>query len=142
LKKAYCDSNSKLNEKQQILNGLENDFNIQMIQCMSLQNQIQTAVERIKEIALNKRTHENSSQYIDQLIKSEEMQKKEGYLERIQGYYELKKNHKYISDLFKREENKAMKDLNQFTKEYIDNMKNKNKSQLKAITERKGCLIF
>ena len=47
-------------------------------------------VERLKEIALNKRTHENSSQYIDQLIKSEEMQKNEGYLERIQYLNEVK----------------------------------------------------
>ena len=36
-----------------------------MYKCMSLQNQVQTAVERLKEIALNKRTHENSSQYIE-----------------------------------------------------------------------------
>ena len=56
-----------------------------MIQCMSLQNQVQIAVERLKEITLNKRTHENSGQYIDQLILSEKMQKKEGYLERIQS---------------------------------------------------------
>ena len=143
LKKAYCDSNNKLSAKQQILNGLENDFNIQMIQCMSLQNQVQIAVERLKEIALNKRTHENSGQYIDQLIQSEKMQKKEGYLERIQSLSELKKKHGLISDLFKRQENKAMKDLNQFTKEYIENMKKKNNGQqLKAMSSNKDCLIF
>ena len=143
LKKAYCDSNNKLSAKQQILNGLENDFNIQMIQCMSLQNQVQTAVERLKEIALNKRTHENSGQYIDQLIESEKMQKKEGYLERIQSLNELKKKHGLISDLFKRQENKTIKDLNQFTKEYIEKMKKKNNGQqLKAMTSNKDCVIF
>lgn len=110
---------------------------------MSLQNQVQTAVERLKEIALNKRTHENSGQYIDQLIESEKMQKKEGYLERIQSLHELKKKHGLISDLFKRQENKTIKDLNQFTKEYIEKMKNKNNGQqLKAMTFRKECVIF
>ena len=68
LKNAYYDTESKLNLKQQLLNGLEKDFNIQIYKCMSLQNQIQIAVERLKEIALNKRTHENASQYIDRLI--------------------------------------------------------------------------
>ena len=68
LKNAYYDTESKLNLKQQLLNGLEKDFNAQMYKCMSLQNQVQTAVERLKEIALNKRTHENASQYIDRLI--------------------------------------------------------------------------
>ena len=62
--------------KQQILNGLEKGFNAQMYKCMSLQNQIQISVERLKEIALNKRTYENTSQYIDQLIESEKIQKK------------------------------------------------------------------
>lgn len=141
LKNAYYDSNNKLNAKQQILNGLQNDFNVQMYNCMLLQNQVQTAVERLKEIALNKRSHESSSQYIDQLIKSEEMQKKEGYLERIQSLYELKKKHKLISDLFKRQENSAMKDLNQFTKEYIKNMAGKGgDGSIKAMNEK--CLIF
>ena len=109
---------------------------------MSLQNQIQISVERLKEIALNKRTHENSSQYIDQLIKSEEMQKKNGYLERIQSLHELRKKHEMISDLFKRQENKALKDLNQFTKEYIDNANQQNKGTLGTMNEKKDCLIF
>ena len=142
LKNAYYDADSKLNLKQQLLNGLEKDFNAQMYLCMSLQNQVQTAVERLKEIALNKRTHENSSQYIDQLIKSEEMQKKDGYLERIQSLHELRKKHEMISNLFKRQENKAMKDLNQFTKEYIDSMNQQNKGTLDSMNRKKGCLIF
>ena len=142
LKNAYYDADSKLNLKQQLLNGLEKDFNAQMYLCMSLQNQVQTAVERLKEIALNKRTHENSSQYIDQLIKSEEMQKKDGYLERIQSLHELRKKHEMISNLFQRQENKAMKDLNQFTKEYIDSMNQQNKGTLDSMNKKKGCLIF
>ena len=119
LKSAYYDD-SKLSFKQQLLNELEKDFNAQMYKCMSFQNQVQKAVERLKKIALNKRTHENISQYIDQLIESEKMHKKDGYLERIHSLNEPRKKHEVISNLFKRQENKAMKDLNQFTKEYID----------------------
>ncbi len=139
LKKAYVDSNSKLNAKQQILNGLQNDFNIQMYKCMKLQNQVQAAVERLKEIALNKRSHESSGQYIDQLIKSEEMQKKDGYLNRIQSLHELKKRHQLIADSFKSQQNKAMKDLDQFTEEYINNMCKNGEGNLKA---NNNCCIF
>lgn len=117
-----------------------------MYKCMSLQNQYQKAVERLKEIALNKRTHENTSQYIsqyiDQLIESEKMHKKDGYLERIYSLNELRKKHEIISNLFKRQENKAMKDLNQFTKEYIDIDNQQNKGTLYSMNEKEDCLIF
>jgi len=142
LKNAYYEAESKLNLKQQILNGLEKDFNAQMYKCMSLQNQIQISVERLKELALNKRTYENTSQYIDQLIESEKIQKKDGYLERIQALHELRKKHEMILDLFKRQENKALKDLNQFTKEYIDNANQQNKGTFDTMNEKKDCLIF
>ena len=39
-------------------------------------------------------------------------------------------------------ENKAMKDLNQFTKEYIDSMNQQNKGTLDSMNKKKGCLIF
>ena len=42
-----------------------------------------------------------------------------------------------ISDLFKRQENKVMKDLNQFTKEYIDNANQQNKGTLGTMNEKK-----
>ena len=70
------------------------------------------------------------------------MQKKDGYIERIQALHKLKKKHEMISDLFKRQENKAMKNLNQFTKEYIDNENQQNKGTLDSINEEKDCLIF
>ena len=79
---------------------------------------------------------------IDQLIESEKMPKKNGYLERIHFLNELRKKHEMISNLFKRQENKAMKDLNQFTKEYIDNMNQQNKGTLDSMNEKKDCLIF
>ena len=47
-----------------------------------------------------------------------------------------------ISDLFKRKENKIMKDLNQFTKEFIDNVNQQNKGTLDTMNEKKDCLIF
>jgi hypothetical protein len=47
-----------------------------------------------------------------------------------------------ISDLFKRQENKVMKGLNQFTKEYIDNANQQNKGTLGTMNEKKDCLIF
>ena len=46
------------------------------------------------------------------------------------------------SDLFKRQENKAMKDLNQFIKEYIDNANQQIKGTLNSMNEKKDCLIF
>ena len=113
-----------------------------MYKCMSFQNQVQKAVERLKKITLNERTHENISQYIDQLIESEKMNKKDGYLERIHSLNEPGKKHEVISNLFKRQENKAMKDLNQFTKEYIDNANQQNKGTLGTMNEKKDCLIF
>ena len=35
-----------------------------------------------------------------------------------------------------------MKDLNQFTKEYIDSMNQQNKGTLDSMNKKKGCLIF
>ena len=67
------------------------------------------------------------------------MQKKDGYIERIQALHKLKKKHEMISDLFKRQENKVMKDLNQFTKEYIDNANQQNKGTLGTMNEKKDC---
>ena len=56
LKNAYYEAESKLNLRQQLLTGLEKDFNAQINKYMSLQNQIQISVERLIEIALNKKT--------------------------------------------------------------------------------------
>jgi hypothetical protein len=137
--KAYYDSGNNLNVKQQILNGLQNDLDIQMYQCMKLLNQVQLSVERLKEIALNKKIHESSIQYIDQLIKSEKIQKKPGYLERIQSLDEIKKRHKIISDLYKSQETSSMKDLDKFTEEYINSHSQGN---MKIMSYDKNCCIF
>jgi hypothetical protein len=53
------------------------------------------------------------------------MQKNEGYLERIQYLNEVKKIYKHISDLFQRKGNKDLLDLEQFTKDYLDNINKK-----------------
>ena len=64
---------------------------------------------------------------------------KDGYLERMHSLNELRKKHEMISNLFQRQENKAMKDLNQFTKEYIDNANQQNKGTLGTMNEKKDC---
>ena len=70
-------------------------------------------------------------------LNQKKYKKKDGYLKRIQFLHELRIMHKMISDLFKRQENKAMKDLNQFTKEFIDNANQQIKGTLNQMNEKK-----
>ena len=75
MKELYLDLKNQLKEKQDFLKELKNDFILKIIQYMHLFNKCQIDVEKLKEIALNKRSYEYNTYtyFIDDLISLEEM---------------------------------------------------------------------
>ena len=98
LKARYYDNKSKLSKQTQYINGLKNDFDIITMNCLDTQERIKNSVDRLKQIALNSNSYESSEEYLDLLIESEKSEKKKGYIERIKGYEELKKQHKILRE--------------------------------------------
>lgn len=133
LEKRYYDSKSTLSKKAQYINGLKNDFNNVTMSCLSTQEQIKNSIDKLKQIALNSNSYESSEEYLDLLIESEKSEKKKGYVERIKGYEELKKQHKILRDAYKNE-NSTTKSFEQFKQEFLAKEKDAKKDG--------NCLIF
>ena len=103
LEKRYYDEKSKLSKQAIYINGLKNDFMHITMSCMNIQEQIKNSVDKLKKIALNSNSYESSEEYIDFLIESEKSERKKGYLERIKGLEELKKQHQILREVYKNE---------------------------------------
>ena len=133
LEKRYYDEKSKLSKQAQYINGLKNDFMHITMSCMNIQEQIKNSVDKLKKIALNSNSYESSEEYIDLLIESEKSEKKKGYLERIKGLEELKKQHQILREAYKNE-NSTTKSFEQFKKEFLEKEQNAKKDE--------NCCIF
>jgi GTP-binding protein EngB required for normal cell division len=133
LEKRYYDEKSKLSKQAQYINGLKNDFMHITMSCMNIQEQIKNSVDKLKKIALNSNSYESSEDYIDFLIESEKSERKKGYLERIKGLEELKKQHQILREVYKNE-NSTTKSFEQFKKEFLEKEQNAKKDE--------NCCIF
>ena len=133
LEKRYYDSKSKLTREAQYINGLKNDFMHITMSCLNTQEQIKNSVDKLKKIALNSNSYESSEEYIDLLIESEKSEKKKGYMERIKGYEELKKQHQILREAYKNE-NSTTKSFEDFKKEFLEKEQNAKKDE--------NCSIF
>ena len=100
---------------------------------MNIQEQIKNSVDKLKKIALNSNSYESSEEYIDFLIESEKSERKKGYLERIKGLEELKKQHQILREVYKNE-NSTTKSFEQFKKEFLEKEQNAKKDE--------NCCIF
>ena len=119
LEKRYYDEKSKLSKQAQYINGLKNDFmHITMI-CLNTQEQIKNSDDKLKKIALNSNSYESSEEYIDLLIESEKSEKNKGYLDRVRGLEELKKQHQILREPYKNE-NSTTKTLEHFKTEFLE----------------------
>ena len=119
LKKLNLSHKKKLKEEQDFLNELKNLKNKEYIEYLLLYNKTLIDVEKLKEIALNKKSYD-SIYLIDILIDLESHNKKENYSERVKSLNKLKRKYQLLSDLFKRNENKEYKDLEKIKKIIID----------------------
>ena len=133
LEKRYYDEKSKLSKQAIYINGLKNDFMHITMSCMNIQEQIKNSVDKLKKIALNSNSYESSEDYIDFLIESEKSERKKGYLERIKGLEELKKQHQILREVYKNE-NSTTKSFEQFKKEFLEKEQNAKKDE--------NCCIF
>jgi hypothetical protein len=91
LRKKYFDSSSNLSAAEQILNNLNKEFEDILIDCYKKSDEIKKAVEELKKISLHVNPNEDYEEYIKFCIQNEEVEKKNGYLDRINGYKMLLK---------------------------------------------------
>ena len=119
LEKRYYDEKSKLSRQAQYINGLKNDFMHITMSCLNTQEQIKNSVDKLKKIELNSNSYESSEEYIDLLIESEKSEKNKGYLDRVRGLEELKKQHQILREAYKNE-NSTTKTLEHFKTEFLE----------------------
>lgn len=114
LKNTYVGANKNLSDAKQIIIGLNNEFNIIFVKVFEIQEQLKKCIEKLNQIALKPNVFKSSEEYIDILINSEELEKKEGYKNRIVALKKLKKEHQLINEAFNGQS--AIKDLEDFKK--------------------------
>ena len=141
LKNKYVDANKNLSAAKQIIDGLNNDFNAIFIKVFEIQEQLKKCIERLNQIALKPNVFKSSEEYIDLLINSEELEKKDGYKNRIIALKKLKKEHQLINQAFNGQS--AIKDLEEFKNNYIKKkIKDFEKYQNKNKKDQDNCIIF
>ena len=112
LKKKYDDSKSKIFNKTRILENIKNNIYALNQECIETQEKITHTINRLKQIALNKDIL-SSEEHIELLIQSEKLEKKEGFLHRIEALELLKKQKKLMREAY---QNKipSMEELKKF----------------------------
>ncbi|EDR28950.1 hypothetical protein EDI_147640 [Entamoeba dispar SAW760] len=84
-----------------MLKKLQGEYYEIQIDCYDKQQRILECVNILSSIALNNKVT-SSNEYLDQLIETENIEKKPGYKSRIRGYLELKKTNEMIEDIIKK----------------------------------------
>lgn len=90
LKKKYDDSKNKVFNKKRILENIKRNIYALNRECIETQEKITRSINRLKQIALNKDIL-SSEDHIELLIQSEKMEKKDGFMQRIEALELLKK---------------------------------------------------
>jgi len=139
LEAKYYDSTNTKSKFEQILENTEAEFDEECIRCFDSQETLKNSIDRLKEIALNKNSFQNSEEYIDLMIISEKDQKKEGFQARIESLSELRSCHKTIKELYENGDKKTQ-DFEKFKREMLEEKKNLMIHLNKK--EKKGCCIF
>ena len=119
LKKMYDDSKSRLDIKIQLLKCEKNDLNNLNKECTNIQESIIKNINKLKEIALNKKLFNSSEDYIEFLISEEKSERKEGWTKRI----EILKNLEKQKEMLRENYNGENKNLS-FMKKFIEEIEN------------------
>ena len=99
LKKKYDDSTSKIFDRAKILKNIKNNIYILNKECIDTQEKITETINRLKQIALNKDIL-SSEEHIELLIQSEKMEKKDGFIQRVEALELLKKQKKLMREAY------------------------------------------
>jgi hypothetical protein len=118
LKSEFYNSKSKVPEFQQILLGLESNYDNKFIECFEICDKLNKSVNELKRIALNANSNQRTEEYINLLIENEKRTQSQGWVERNTKLEEIKKYHHMIAGLI------SGKDL-------MENLKNYRKKTLK-----------
>ena len=132
LKKKYDDSKSKIFDRKKILENIKNTIYLLNTECIDTQDKITKTINRLKQIALNKDIL-SSEEHIELLIQSEKMEKKEGFIQRIEAL-ELLKRQKILMRQAYQNKIPPMEDLKKFLNETYEK-ENKMKNN-------KLCIIY
>ena len=132
LKKKYDDSKSKIFNKTKILENIKNNIFALNKECIDTQDKITKTINRLKQIALNKDIL-SSEEHIELLIQSEKLERKEGFIQRVEALELLKKQKKLMREAY---QNKipSMDELKKFLNETYEK-ENKMK-------KNSWCLIY
>ena len=146
LKRKYVKSSSQYEQQAQVFEGLKKDFSSLLDECMNIQEEIKYSVGRLREIAINDNFYQSSEDYIDLLINSEESQRSQGYMGRINGLKEMKKKYKLLREAYNKE-NITLRTFEEFARQYITNQCTTSVSPVSSnfnqyYDSKKECLIF
>ena len=133
LKAKYVKKNNEKSEKEQILEGLEQDISSQNIELINTQEEMKDTINELKIIALNKDVFESAEEHINLLIENEKYEQKPGWQKRIEAYNVLKKQKLRLKGIYQGKHTDANK-IQNFVKNY-------NKSELQKRSKER-CNIF
>lgn len=129
IKEKYLKSKSEMNDKKIILEKIKNKILDLNNSCLQIQQEITDTINRLKKIALNKDVL-TSEEHIELLIQSEKMERKEGFIQRIEALEELKKQKELMRNAYQNKIPK-LEEIQKFLEDYYKKEKDK-----------KNCLIF
>ena len=139
LKKKYYDCKNKLSLSEQIIKEKELELDCRLQLYSGWNKRLYWKVE-----ALYPNSNETSEEYIDEIIEAENIQKKNGYKDRIKILKSLKQNYKLINQMFKT--GTTWRTLEEFRKEIMEGRISKiqgKKCSIKLTEEdKRDCSIF
>ncbi len=92
-------------------------------------------INRLREIALNKKVFESSEEHIDLLIETEKSEHKPGWQTRLEGLELLKKQKRLLREVYNNE-NKSLNEMKQFISDSM-NLEQKLKEDKDG-----NCIVF
>ena len=144
LKKRYNYSKSQISVKKQLFMGARDELIKLNIQCLETQEQINSSINLLHEIALNKSIFESAEQHIDLLIEVEQSEHKPGWQNRIHGLNALKAEKRMLRECYNGSNeqmnqirNFVEKEINKYCDIDIDNLENEEFKESKS-----NCSIF
>ena len=137
LKKEFVDSKNKVPTFQQVLLGLETQYDNKFIDCFEICEKLTSSANKLKIIALNANPNQKTEEYINLLIANEKREQKKGWVERKDKLEEIKNYHHMIAGLISGED--LMHKLKDYRKKTFDERK-KLKEELR--NKNTSCLIF
>ena len=132
LKKKYDDSKSKIFNKTRILENIKNNIYTLNQECIETQEKITETINRLRQIALNKDIL-SSEEHIELLIQSEKLERKEGFMQRIEALELMKKQKKLMREAY---QNKIppLEEINKFLEKTYEKENQLKKNNL--------CIVF